>query len=530
MSTELLASKTVVQEEDPAVRTITGVSTGRLGIVGVTERGPFGAALVTSPTEYRRLYGGYVGAGDVAQAVDGFFLNGGSACVISRVVHCTDVSDPTSKTSAAAAVTLQNAAPADTLKVDGKTDGTYANALTIKIEAATSAEAARFNLLVLKSGIVLERWPNLTMDDADERYVETIVNDASNGSIDVKVTDLDATGNAATQRPANGTSSAMTGGSDGLASLADTDFLGSTGPNGRTGMRAFDTWDDVALLIIPGRATAAVHNGMVAYCDVTRNKSIFPIFGPPAGASASGMVTYVESTASLLNLSEFGAIYWPRLEVLNPNKTVFGAAPRIVVCPTGYVAGVYARTDSAREGGVYDPPAGIEKGIVYGVLGFETDETLDEAKRDLVYPKRINPITSGRGQPRFIDGTRTLKGNGNFPSVSERRGVIFIQQSIKLGIQFARHKNNDESLRAEVSRTVESFLTVQMNLRAFRSKDPKTAFFSDFDVPGKTLNAPAVVFANKLVGRIGLATQKPADFVIVSFSQDTRALTEAAAA
>jgi phage tail sheath protein FI len=55
---------------------------------------------------------------------------------------------------------------------------------------------------------------------------------------------------------------------------------------------------------------------------------------------------------------------------------------------------------------------------------------------------------------------------------------------------------------------------------AFRSKDPATAFFVDF---GTGLNTPAVIFANKLIGRVGLATQKPVDFVILRFSQDTRA-------
>lgn len=531
MSTELLASKIVVQEEEPVVRAIAGVPTNRFGVVGITERGPYGGTLVTSPGEYRRQYGGYVGAGDVAQTVDGFFLNGGRECVISRVAHFTDVNDPTTVTSAAAVIMLVNGAgaPAPTLEVRGKTDGAYANALSVTIAAATSGDAARFNFLVLKSGVIVERFPDLSMDDADPRYVETIINDPTTGSALITVTDQDATGDAAAQRPANATA-ALAGGDDGLAGIADTDFLGGTGTNGRTGMRVFDVHPDVSLLAIPGRATAAVQNGMVAYCEVTRNREVFPIFDSPAGATAAGMVTYVESTAALLGVSEFGAIYWPRVEVLNPSKAVFGNAERIVVSPVGYIAGVYARTDGRREGGVYDPPAGVENGVLLGVLGFETDECLDEAKRDLVYPKRINPLTSGRGLPRFIDGSRTLKGNGNFPSVSERRGVMYIQQSIKQGLQFARHKNNDETLRAECDRTVTNFLTLQMRQGAFRSKNPATAFFVDFDVPGVSLNNPAVVFANKLVGRVGLATQKPADFVVVSFSQDTRALNEAAAA
>ena len=44
---------------------------------------------------------------------------------------------------------------------------------------------------------------------------------------------------------------------------------------------------------------------------------------------------------------------------------------------------------------------------------------------------------SGPGLPRYIDGSRTLKGDGNFPYIAERRGVIFIERSLKQGLQLA---------------------------------------------------------------------------------------------
>ncbi|MBN2527636.1 MAG: phage tail sheath subtilisin-like domain-containing protein, partial [Deltaproteobacteria bacterium] len=194
-----------------------------------------------------------------------------------------------------------------------------------------------------------------------------------------------------------------------------------------------DEVQDLSLLIVPGRATSAVHNAMVSYCEIARDGMVFAILDPPANQSATDVVTYVTTTAALQELTEYAAIYWPRVEVLNPAKSVFGSADKVVVPPSGIIAGVYARTDGARPGGVYDPPAGIEKGVMFGVLGFETSEVLEEPKRDLVYPKRINPLTTGSGLPRFIDGSRTLKSSGNFPYVAERRGVIFIERSLKQG-------------------------------------------------------------------------------------------------
>ena len=320
--------------------------------------------------------------------------------------------------------------------------------------------------------------------------------------------------------PALGVQTAVVAaGDDGLTGLTDTDFIGSE--VGKTGLRALDTIQDLSLLLVPGRATAAVHNAMVAYCEGPREGLVFAVLDPPAGLGAAGIVDYVLNTAALGNLSEHAAIYWPRVKVLNPSRSVFGSSDQLVVAPSGIIAGVFSRTDGGRPGGVYDPPAGIDKGRMFGVLGFETDEVLEERKRDLVYPKRINPLTTGPGLPRYIDGSRTLKGDGNFPYVAERRGVSFIERSLKQGLQFARHKNNTEGLRAQVRRTITAFLLTQMNNGAFRSREPDKAFFVDVS---DTLNTPTVIFAGKLIARVGLATNKPAEFIILRISQDTRAL------
>lgn len=753
MSSQLLASKIIIVEEEPRVRTIAGVQTAVTGFLGVTERGPMGlATVVNSVDEYDAIFGGYTADGDVRQAVDGFFQNGGSTAYIVRTAHYTDVTDPATTTAAVASATLVTGAVAayggsvlgsivgpfnfdtgetlildteaispttatftavaaaretqntestpfalanadvltvkinggavqtvtfltaefvditnataeeiaavinaslsggsasastggtkvtitsdkigtgssvevtggtanaagklnfltavvagtgnvadinavtvaeiktvveaavtgvsvsnvggaakftrstatgasatvqvtaassadtiigvdnavhaggsgaavSTLRLDGKTPGTYAHALKGKIVAATSGAAAEFNLQVLKNGLIVETFPNVSMDSTAANYVETVVNHATTGSNLVAAVDLvAATGAASTDRPVNVTTSYLAGGNDGLASIGDTDFTGASGTAGKTGLRAFDLVQDLSLLAVPGRATSAVHNAMITYCEVTRDMSAFAILDPPAAQSATEIITYFESTAAVLGLSEFAAAYWPRIKVLNPSKTIFGTADQITAPPSGHIAGVYARTDSKKPGGIFEFPAGVDNGAIFGCLGFETDEVLEEEKRDLVYPKRINPLTTIPGSPRYIDGSRTLKSTGNFPSVAERRGAIFIEQSVKTGLQFARHKKNTEELRATVSRTVEAFLLVQMKNGAFRTNDPATAFFVDF---GEGLNPPSVQFAGKLVGRIGIATAKPAEYIVTRFSQDTRALEEELAA
>jgi phage tail sheath protein FI len=397
--------------------------------------------------------------------------------------------------------------------VEGKDPGSYANQVQVEVRPRTLGEPDLFDVAVIEDGVYRELFPSVSMSPAHPRYLEKALNDAKSGSSLVRVFDQHLLGAPAPSAQI----AALTGGEDGLDGLDDNDFIGSE--VGKTGLRALDQVQDLSLLLVPGRATPAMHNAMVSYCEVVRDGSVFAILDPPEGFSATEIVEYVTSMAALEELTEHAAIYWPRVTVLNPAKSVFGSSEKIAVPPSGIVAGVFSRTDAGRPGGVYDPPAGIDKGRMFGVLGFETDEVLEEAKRDIVYPHRINPLTTGPGLPRFIDGSRTLKGGGNFPYVAERRGVSFIERSLKTGLQFARHRNNNEALRAEVRRTVTAFLLTQMNNGAFRSREPKKAFFVDVS---ETLNTPSVVFSGKLIVRIGLATNKPAEFIILRFSQDVR--------
>lgn len=404
----------------------------------------------------------------------------------------------------------------DTFKAKGKYYGSYTEVLSVLIENAINGQAEAFNVIILKDGIIQETWPNVDMDS-----LEAILNDIYTGSDLLTFEDLVAPGTLLQRRPANGTYGPLAGGGDGLTSLADIDFVGSDA--GDTGMYGLDTVQGVTLLAVPGQATSAIHNAMIQYCEVHRNGKIFPILDCPAGLSAAQMVAYQTTTANLWNLSEFGAIQWPRIKVLNPNTLVYGIDKQISVPTSGFVAGVYARQDGVREGGIYEAPAGVERGIIKSALGLETKEALDERKLDLVYPVRINPITTFEGAPIHIDGSRTLKSGGNWPSIPERRGVIYIETAISFLLLFAKHSNNNPTLRNRMRRSANAFLRLQMKNGAFRSNKPDQAYFIDVS---EKINPPSMVFANKLKMRIGLATNKPAEWIILSFSQDTRALEE----
>jgi phage tail sheath protein FI len=424
-----------------------------------------------------------------------------------------------------------DAAPENTLQVDGKYFGAYTDTITITIEDATSGDTEEFNLKVLDAGVVKEVFPNVTMDDAASNFAETVINDENFGSDLIAVTDLDVVGTTLQQRPANGTSAAMSGGDDGLTALADADYQGNAA--GPTGLYAFDRVASGTMLVIPD-ASANVQLSMLEYAANWRNGSIFVPHSIPQGYTAAQAVAYVTSNGLLENsYGEFGAIYWPRIKVSNPQPAVFGDDDLITVDPAPWIAGAYARNDQ-KIGGIYESPAGIGGGfgVIDGMRGVEDDPggqtehaVLDERTRDLVYPKRINPITKLPSTGWHIDGGRTLKSTGNFPNVGERRGVIFIEQSIKQGLIVFKHRYNNKENRKKAERTVKQFLIREMNKDAFRSRNPAEAFFVD---AGDQLNPLANVFAGVMTMRVGLATNKPNEFIVVLVTQDTRGLADAA--
>jgi uncharacterized protein len=412
-----------------------------------------------------------------------------------------------------------------TLGTAGKTTGSYGNGVTMQPATPANNQVGSFNLNIFQLGALVEVWPNLNMIPTDPNYALTIVNDAAKGSDYIALTDGHATAPYSLSVPANGTFG-MTGGSDGLAGLADVDFVGNAA--GPTGLRAFDTNKALRVLIVPGQATPGVHNGMLTYSSAIRFGSMFAVLDPPAGYTATEINTYALDTAAIVQSTEFGAIYWPNVAITNPDPTVYGTNASIIVPPSGAIAGRYGANDSAAPGGIYEAPAGLEEGpngIPYGfladVVGLETNEVQDEAKRDLITPNLINPIVGLAGLPFHMDGCNTLLSTGNFPTIGERRGVIYIEQSIETSLVVFKHRKIKPSTLRGINRSITAFLVIQTNNGAFESDDPTQAFKVN---TGSSINTPVDAQAKTMNARVGLVTSKPGEYIVVRVGQDTSAL------
>jgi uncharacterized protein len=392
--------------------------------------------------------------------------------------------------------------------------GTWGDGVVLLIRDSSSGVATEFNLEIQVDGVVAERFANVQTDTpAAANYIETVVNAAQTGSLYITV----AVDNPV--RPNNNTAPGvpLTGGAE--PTVTDTELIGGTSPS-LTGIRSLDTVQDVTLLIVPDGATVGVQNAMITYAEITRNRTIFAVLDSPEGADAATMVTHVGS----LTATENAGLYWPRVKIPNPDRAEYGQdVENIAQTASGALAGVMARNDAGLPIGPFANPANVEDGRLFGIVGLETDEVLEEAKRDIVFPKRVNPVVQVKGQGFFADGARTLLGTSNFPSVGERRGVSTIEIQAVAALQFAKNKPNTPELRERVENTLIQIILPYVQAGALASRNPSEAFFVDVS---DQLNNPAVRAAGQLKARIGLATAKPAEFIVLLVTQDTRALEE----
>lgn len=488
-----------------------------------------------------------VTAAEVAAAIAAVPITGGVASNTSTVATITS---STTGLSSTVQVTAAGAAGAklgfdlaphagiaavaqNTLTVNAKTDGTYANVLTVQTAAASNGKSDHFNLYVLSSGVIVERFFNLSLNSSATDYAMLVVNtgySTQGASNLITLTDDFSTVPSPGNLPSLGTFGPLTGGADGLAGLADADYAGANGTNGATGMHVFDQAPEMNLLVVPGRATAATANAQINYCEQVRTQLCYTILDPPAGLSCAQAVTYFSQTASVVNLSQMSAAYYPRIKVANPNTTVFGTATTLTTGAAGALAGLYARTDSSKVGGAFEQPASIETGVLRTALGLEdTTDVRNDTQRGILFDSLINPIMVKKGTPVYVDGARGLLATAPFPSVGESRGMLFVAYSIIQATDPKRNQNLRPRWYNEITMAVETFLSALTKAQSFASNDDATAWFFD---GGTALNTPAVQATGTGSFRFGLALSKPAEFVAFvasPFSAPTPNTTNAAA-
>jgi phage tail sheath protein FI len=186
------------------------------------------------------------------------------------------------------------------------------------------------------------------------------------------------------------------------------------------------------------------------------------------------------------------------------------------VPPSGAVAGVYARTDAQR--GVWKAPANES---ILGILGPTrrfTRTELENLNVNATSGKSINAIRAFTGKGTLIYGARTLAGNdGENRYVNVRRLLIFLEESIKKASEQFVFEPNDANTWVRVRGMIENFLDLQWRAGALQGARARDAYRVAIGL-GQTMTADDVT-SGRMIVEISLAPVRPAEFIILRFSQ-----------
>jgi hypothetical protein len=185
----------------------------------------------------------------------------------------------------------------------------------------------------------------------------------------------------------------------------------------------------------------------------------------------------------------------------------------IAVPPSGFVAGIYAKTDARR--GVWKAPAGTAAAIG-GATGLTKKFT--DVEQGLLNPSpyNLNVIRQFAASGRVIWGARTITSDPEWLYVPVRRIAIMLRVSIYRGIPWAVFEPNDEPLWSQLRLNITAFMMTLFRQGAFQGATAKDAFFVKVDGETTTQDDINNGVVNILVG---FAPLKPAEFIVVKISQ-----------
>jgi hypothetical protein len=483
------------------VKTIPIVATTTVAFIGRTERGPLNEPVaIDSFDAYQRTFGGYCPFSFLPQAVQHFFWHCGKAAIVVRVAN------------RATRALLDVPAGADVLRLQARNPGGR-EFLRVSVDYdRLDDDSRRFNLVVQRlsrpgSHLVedQELFSGVSLDPGAERYVI----DALRDSDLVRVTGpLPAQRPEATRARRPGEpipylemTSAGTDGED----LTDYDIIGSD-RNG-TGLFALDRCEAVDLVCIPSPPGRDL--GITSFVAATRyceRRRALLVWDPPwSWYSADAAILSVRSTEQA---SHNVVTYFPRVR---PRADLSRYPSGIPAC--GVVAGILASSD--RHGVWHRLPlsdSGLKGNLV--PLG-------DVSARQTAMLNRIGINTLVRAQA----GGAALQGNVSFVGsramtglwqrLDNRRLALFVVRSIERYTRWV-FTAPAAPLRAALEAQITDFLACVLREGALPGNGPKQAFFVRV-VPAASGAAGADRPPLPLTLRIGIALQRPNDFVVYEF-------------
>ncbi|MBL9175146.1 MAG: phage tail sheath subtilisin-like domain-containing protein [Verrucomicrobiales bacterium] len=303
----------------------------------------------------------------------------------------------------------------------------------------------------------------------------------------------------------------MQGGHDGQRPGAiEYEGRANDGAGITTGLRQLEDVEEISIVAAPGSTTPYVRGGDRQQADAIvgllirhaeRVRYRIAVLDSPPAQSPAGIRDFRAKFDS-----KHAALYYPWITVLDPVSQ-----RELNLPPSGFVAGIYARTDINRA--VWKAPA--NEGVTLAI-GFE--QLLNKSQQEVLNPEGINCFRFFEGRGFRLWGARTISSDPEWKYVNLRRYFIYLERSIDRGTQWVVFEPNGETLWANVRRILEDFLLNEWQSGALLGDKPEKAFFVRCDRSTMTQND---LDHGRLICLIGVAPLRPAEFIVFRIGQWT---------
>jgi uncharacterized protein len=299
----------------------------------------------------------------------------------------------------------------------------------------------------------------------------------------------------------------LVNGSDGTpSSIGRNQVSASHLTTNKQGIFAFNAIDEILNIgLMDWSADPTISEDLIAYAEERKDRVIILDCGP--GKTSQQALRYKRNT--LGSISDFAAIYWPRIKVADELKNKVTR----VISPVGHTAGCWARTDVQRNVG--KQPAGVADGQIYGITSLEYSN-LTQGDRDILYPAGVNALREDIYVGRCIWGAATLAITGDFTRINVRRLFVFLEKSTFGSTHDLVFENIGAQLYTKVKLRIEGFLYNLYIDGYFRGESPEAAYRVICD---SSNNPPAVVNARQLIADLFISANEGAEFVRFRFQR-----------
>jgi phage tail sheath protein FI len=252
-------------------------------------------------------------------------------------------------------------------------------------------------------------------------------------------------------------------------------------------------YDDINLIVVGGETN--IYTDVFNLCQP--GCGLFIIMDGPLQEITD------DNAAASYPESPFGAVYYP---YVTPGWTTTGVPASFVI------AGLYCASDRTR--GVWKAPANIALPAGYRPYYAVTDDLQGRYNSG----KAINMIRQVDDRGLVVWGARTLEDSDDWRYISVRRLFNSAERDIKNAMQAMVFEANNQPTWERVRCAINNYLHKLWQQGALVGATEQEAYFVQI---GKDVTmSDDDIAQGKMIAQVGMAAARPAEFIILQFTQD----------